>query len=117
DVQHQVEPLAGAREVLGAVVDDLVGADRADQLDVVRAADPDDLRAVRLRKLHGERADAAGRAVDQHLLPAFEATGVNEGDQRGELLLSERGDDECAHDRLPYIVSLSYTVRQGGPFR
>ena len=51
------------------VVDDVVGAEGADQVDLRRAAHAGDLGAERLGDLHRERADAAGRADDQHLLP------------------------------------------------
>ena len=57
------------REVLPGVVDNLVGADRPDHLEIARAADAGELGAERTGDLHGEGADAAGCAVYQHPLP------------------------------------------------
>ncbi len=42
-----------------ASVDDMVGAERADQLDVADAAHAGDVSAEGLGDLHGERADAS----------------------------------------------------------
>ncbi len=42
-----------------ASVDDMVGAERADQLDVANAAHAGDVSAEGLGDLHGERADAS----------------------------------------------------------
>src|SRR5579883_1209439 len=54
-------------EVLTGVVDDPVGSDRAHEVDVPRAAHARHLGAERLRDLHGERAHASRRAVDEDL--------------------------------------------------
>ena len=51
------------------VVDDLVGAERTDELDVVGAADGRDMGAEVLGELHGRRAERAGRAVDDDPAP------------------------------------------------
>ena len=59
-------------EVVAGVVDDVVGAERADQVDLGGAAHAGDLGAERLGDLHGERADASRRADDQHLLPGLD---------------------------------------------
>ena len=66
------------------VVDDVVGAERAHQLDVARAAHAGDFGAVVLGDLHGERADAAGRAVDQHLLSRLDLALVAQALQCGD---------------------------------
>jgi integrase len=52
-------------DVVAGVVDDLVGADRADQLELGRAGHPGHLRAERLGQLHPERPNPAGRPDDQ----------------------------------------------------
>src|SRR2546425_12014074 len=71
-VRHVVEdevvavPVLG--EVLTRVIDDVVGADRAHHLHVLRAAYAGHLGAERFGDLDGERPDASGRAVDQYLL-------------------------------------------------
>ena len=67
-VEDDVIALAARPEVLPRVVDDVIGADRAKQLQVLRAAHAGHLGAERLGDLHGERADATRRAVDQDLL-------------------------------------------------
>ena len=63
-VDDRVVRLAVLREVLVPVVDDLVGAERPDELDVVGAADGRDVGAEVLGELHGRRAERARRAVD-----------------------------------------------------
>src|SRR6266542_2546661 len=68
-VQEDVEPFGSLGEVLLGVVDDRVGADRPDEVGVPGAAHAGHLGTERLGDLDGERADAAGRAVDQDLLP------------------------------------------------
>jgi hypothetical protein len=56
-------------EVLAGVVDDVVGADRPDQVQVPGAAHAGHVRSEVLRELDGEGAHAARRADDQDLLP------------------------------------------------
>ena len=68
-VQDQVVAARPVGEVLARVVDDVVGAERPDQVHLRRAADAGDVRAEHLRELHRERAYASGRADDQHRLP------------------------------------------------
>jgi hypothetical protein len=63
-VQHDVVPLPVTGEVLDGVVDDVVRADRPEQVHVPRAANTGHLRTERLGNLHGERADTASRAID-----------------------------------------------------
>ena len=71
DVEDQVVVPAAVGEVVAGVVDDMVGADRADQIHLRRAAHAGDVRAEGLGQLHGIAADAAGGADDQNLLPAW----------------------------------------------
>ena len=71
-VEDDVVTLGAAREVLARVVDDPVGAERPDELDVGRAAGRGHGRAHRLADLHGEVAHAAGAAVDQRRAPLTE---------------------------------------------
>jgi hypothetical protein len=82
-VQDQV--VAGVRlgEVLGRVVDDAGGAERAHELQVPGAAHAGDLRAERRGDLHGVAADAAGRAVDQHPVPGPRLADPADSAQRG----------------------------------
>ena len=64
-VEDDVVRLAVLREVLARVVDDVVGAERPHELDVLRVADGRDLGAEVLRQLHGGGADGSGGAVDR----------------------------------------------------
>src|SRR6185437_7166343 len=84
EVQHQVVAPRPPGEVLGGVVDHLVGADRGDQAGVARAAYAGDLRAERAGDLHGEGADAARRAVDQDLLAGPQPAVVAQAAQGGQ---------------------------------
>ena len=72
DVEHEVVAIRVPREVLLHVVDNVISAERADDVDVLRTADPCHLGAERLRDLDGERSDASGRAVDEHFLTNVE---------------------------------------------
>ena len=65
-VEDHVVELAALGEVLVQVVDDLVGPERAHELDVLRVADGRDVRAGVLGQLHPGGADGSGRAVDEH---------------------------------------------------
>ena len=58
-VEDDVVALLGAGEVGPGVVDDVVGAERADQVDVAGAAHTRHLGAERLGELYGEGAHAA----------------------------------------------------------
>src|SRR3954454_5404989 len=80
----------GLCEVLLRVVDDPVGADRSHQVDVPRAADTGHVSSERLCDLHGERADTAGRTVDQHPVPGLHLPLIANGREGGE-----RGVSNC----------------------
>ena len=57
---------------------------------VLCAADPGHVRSERLRDLHRERPDAAGRTVDQHPLPRLDFALIANGGQRSERGVSNR---------------------------
>ncbi|MCR6699844.1 MAG: hypothetical protein NVV68_01110 [Dokdonella sp.] len=78
-------------EVVLRVVDHVVGAERAHQRDVARAAHAGHLGAERLGDLHREAADAARRTVDQHLVAGAQAAGVAQTLQRGRRGDRQRG--------------------------
>ena len=81
-VQDEVVALAIPGEVVGRVVDDVVGTDGADHLEIPRAADAGHLRPERLGDLDRERADAAGRPVDEDPLAGLHAAVVAQGLER-----------------------------------
>jgi hypothetical protein len=70
-IDDRVVRLAGLREVLPRVVDDLVGAEGPDELDMLRARDAGDVRTEVLRQLDRRRAERPRRAVDQEALARF----------------------------------------------
>ena len=59
EVDDHVVAAGMGRDVVGGVVDDVVGADRSDEVDVASAGDSGHFGAVRLRDLYGEGADAS----------------------------------------------------------
>ncbi len=84
-VEDHVVAVAHLGEVLARVVDHLVGAERADEVDVVGAAHPDHGGAEVLRELHRGGPHGARRAVDEHGLPGAHAAAVaQERDRREE---------------------------------
>jgi hypothetical protein len=82
-VEHDAVAPAVAGEVFPGVVDDVVGAERADQLHVSGAAHAGHLRAERLGDLDGEGAHATGGPVDQDVLSGLDPTQVALADQGG----------------------------------
>ncbi len=68
-VEDEVEIGEHFVELLRAVVDDLIGAQLAHQLDVARADGGGHVTAEVLRELDRERPDAARSSVDQDALP------------------------------------------------
>jgi len=78
-----VAPVA-AGEVLRRVVDDVFGAQGADQLEVPCAGDAGDLRPERCGDLDGKRPDAAGCAVDKDAGSRSDLADVADGEQGGE---------------------------------
>ena len=83
-VEDDVVALWALGEVLARVVDDVVGAERADQLELAGAADAGHLGAHRLGDLHGEGADAAAGARDEDLLAGPDAGYVAQRPEGGE---------------------------------
>jgi len=61
--------LLALREVDMRVVDDVICAERSDQVHLRPAAHAGDYCPERLGDLHGERAHASRRTDDQYLLP------------------------------------------------
>ena len=72
NVDDQVVALGAAGEIRLRVVDHVVCADRADQLQLLRAVHARHVRAVRLRELESERSHTTAGAVDQDLLPRLQ---------------------------------------------
>ena len=75
-VDDPVVAFAGRRVVDLRVVDDVVGAERPDEFDLVGAADAGHLGARRLRDLDGERTDIAGAPSMSTWSPALERATV-----------------------------------------
>ena len=113
-----------ARHVVLRVVDDLVGAELAHELDIRRAAGRDDVRAEVLRHLHGEMSDAARRADDEHALAGNELRIVDQRlhgraarhRRRGGMLVRDgvgnRHDAVRADDRVFRAASVASERRQ-----
>src|SRR5919107_4587838 len=78
-VEYEVVPLILLREVLTGVVDDVIRADRSDQVHVSSAAHARHLRSEGPGDLHREGADASGGAVNQDLLPISNAAMIAKG--------------------------------------
>jgi hypothetical protein len=103
EVEDHVVALPAAGEVLPGVVDDVVGAEGADQLDVAGAAHAGHVGAEGLGDLHGEGANTSRRAVDQHGLAGLHLADVaqtlkgGDGGERhcGGLLEGEVGGLGC----------------------
>ena len=98
-VEHEV--VAGQRllEVLGAVVDDDVGAELAHQVRVGRARGRGDVRAEVLGELDRDRADAARAGVDEDLLPGLHVAALDERLPRGERDEGQRPPASSMRDR------------------
>src|SRR5258708_4599566 len=88
DVEEHVVALTAPREVLFRVVDDQVGADRADQLHVARLAHRRDVRADLLPALYRDRAHAPGRAIDEDALPGPDLADVTRSEEHTSELQS-----------------------------
>src|SRR5260221_53640 len=95
-------------EVLELVVDDLVGAERPDERDVRRAADPGHVHAPVLRDLDSRRPEGAGRAVDHDPVTALDVRYSQRREglrravvDRGSLLEGHPLGHQCDRRRLP----------------
>ena len=58
-------------EILFRVIDDVIRPERANKIDIARAADAGHFRAKGFRNLHRESADAARRAIIDTFCPAL----------------------------------------------
>ena len=76
-IDHVVT-LISLRKIFLGVIDHAISANRFHKIDIARAANAGDLCAKRLRDLHGKRAHAAGRAVDQNFLSGLNVSLVAE---------------------------------------
>ncbi len=81
-VDDEIETTRACGEVFARVIDNVVGAERAEQLDVTCAADCGHLRAKGLGNLDGEGGDSASAAVDEDSLIGLQMTFVAQGYQR-----------------------------------
>ena len=70
------------REILGGVIDDVMGTERAHQLHVGGAAHPGHVCPEVLGKLHCGGAYSSGRAIDEHFLPALQLSSSQEIQRR-----------------------------------
>ena len=78
-VDDDVVAAAARGEVLGGVVDEVVGSERAQLLEVAAAAHAGHLGPERLRELHGVGADAPGCPIDEHAPARRDAAAVADG--------------------------------------
>src|SRR5712671_1597655 len=89
-IEDHVVTLVALCEILFDVIDDVVGADGSDKVDIPCAANSRDFGAQRLGDLHGECSDTSGRAVDQNLLPGLNLS-LTQALQRSESGQRKRG--------------------------
>src|SRR6266850_6071038 len=82
--KYEVILLPAFGEILLGVIDDLVCAKRARQVQIPRAADACHFSPVRFGKLQRKRADATRRAVDQYLLSRLNLSSVAKGLEGGD---------------------------------
>jgi hypothetical protein len=82
-VEDRVVALAALREVVAGAIDDLIRAERADQLDGPGAADGGDVRTHALRQLDAGGADRAGRPVDKDAPPGLDVRLAEAGEGQG----------------------------------
>jgi hypothetical protein len=101
-VEDDVDVARHLLEALRAVVDDLVGAEIADQPEVVRRCGRDHVRAEPVRELHGEEPDGARPAVDEHALAARQSSAIDQALPGGE-----RGDRRSSRWRRDRSIEVS----------
>src|SRR6266576_945817 len=68
-IENYVVTFSTFSEILFRVINDAIRAERADKIDIARAADAGHIRAQRLGYLHGKRADTSRCTINQDLLP------------------------------------------------
>jgi hypothetical protein len=78
EVENQIVVLSGGRKVVAGVVDDVVGAERTDEVELGGTGDAGDLRAERLGDLYRVAANPARCADHQHSLPRLKTTVVGQ---------------------------------------
>src|SRR5437660_10584481 len=83
EIEDQVVPLPGQGEVLYGVVDDVVRADRTDQVNISGARHARHLGAKSSGGLDSDRAHASGGAIDQDSITLLEAAPVTKRLERG----------------------------------
>ncbi len=95
-VEDDVVALLVVGEVAGRVVEDPAGPEAPHEVQVLGSAGSGDNGADRLEQLDGRRADGAGRAVDEHVLPGFDPGPADVGEGvvrtlggRGSLVVEE----------------------------
>ncbi len=95
-IEDHVVGLAVLGEVFHRVVDDLAGAERSHELEILRAADGGDVGFEVLGQLHPCRTDSTGRTVDEDPLP-FPEVRQPEAPERVESSVANRRSFLEAH--------------------
>src|SRR5947207_6828800 len=90
-VEDDIAAGDGFREILLLVIDDPVGAERADIIVVAGAGGRDDGRTDMLGELDRKTGNTASAALDQDCLAALQARGVFQGPNRGQARQGHRG--------------------------
>ena len=98
DVEDDVEVPRAVREVPLGVVDDLVGADLAEHLELAGAVDGHHLGAGMLRQLDRVGPEAPAGADDEDPLPGADAALAEEAERLGRTV-GDGGGLGVAHDR------------------
>ena len=70
-IENHIVTFLALGEIFFGVIDYVVGAERADKIEIARAADAGHICAKGFCNLDCESAYAAGRAVDQNFLPCL----------------------------------------------
>ena len=65
-------------------VDDLVGAELTDEVEVAGGGGGDDVCSVQMSDLHGEEADSASTAMDEDAVAGMQMAAMEESLPRGE---------------------------------
>jgi hypothetical protein len=115
-LEHEVVALPALDEVLLAVGDDVVCAERSDHVHVPRAAHAGHLSAEGPRDLHGEGPDASRRTDDQDLVPGLDASVVAQtlqGGQRGQGYGRRLVEREVGRFQLQEILRDGDTLSEG----
>src|SRR5882724_11441796 len=89
-IEEHVVTLATLGEILFCVIDDVIGADRSDKIDIACAAHSRDLCARSFGDLHREGSYTSGRPVDQDFLPGLNLS-LPQALQRGKSGQRNRG--------------------------